>query len=88
MKVEFKKSFLKDLKTIKNSNLKNSIANCIMEIENSQDLSSIRNLKKLSGYNIYYRVRINDYRLGLKVEKDVVYFVIIEHRKDIYKVFP
>ncbi len=88
MKVEFKKSFLKDLKTIKNSNLKNSIANCIMEIENSQDLSSIRNLKKLSGYNNYYRVRINDYRLGLKVEKDVVYFVIIEHRKDIYKVFP
>ena len=88
MKVEFKKSFLKDLKTIKNSNLKKSIANSIIEIENSKDLSSIRNLKKLSGYNNYYRIRINDYRLGLKVEKDVVFFVIIEHRKDIYKVFP
>jgi mRNA interferase RelE/StbE len=88
MKVEFKKSFLKDLKTIKNSNLKKSIASCIIEIENSKDLSSIRNLKKLSGYNNYYRIRINDYRLGLKVEEDVVYFVIIEHRKDIYKVFP
>ena len=88
MKVEFKKSFLKDLKNIKNSNLKNSIASCIIEIENSKDFSLIKNLKKLSGYNNYYRIRINDYRIGLKVEKDVVYFVIIEHRKDIYKVFP
>jgi mRNA interferase RelE/StbE len=76
MKVEFKKSLLKDLKKIKNSNLKKSIANFIIEIENSKDLSSIRNLKKLSGYNNYYRIRINDYRVGLKVEEDVVYFVI------------
>lgn len=88
MNVEFKKSFLKDLKKIKNSNLKKSIVDCIIQIENSKDLSKIKNIKKLAGYHNYYRVRINDYRLGIKFENETVYFVIIEHRKDIYKLFP
>jgi mRNA-degrading endonuclease RelE of RelBE toxin-antitoxin system len=48
----------------------------------------IKNLKKLTGYDTYYRIRIGDYRLGIKVDGETVYFVVIEHRKDIYKGFP
>ncbi|MDB5226116.1 MAG: hypothetical protein JWN78_309, partial [Bacteroidota bacterium] len=32
-------------------------------------------------------IRIGDYRIGIKVENEVVYFAAFEHRKDIYKSF-
>jgi len=88
MKVDFKKSFLKDVKKLKNNKLKSLIAECIIQVESAENISSIKNLKKLSGYDVYFRIRIGDYRIGVKVEKNVVYFVVFEHRKEIYKKFP
>lgn len=88
MKVEFKKSFLKELKKLKNKSLKNLIAESIIQVESAENIAHIKNLKKLTGYDIYYRIRVGDYRIGLKIEKDVVYFVVCEHRKDIYRKFP
>ena len=88
MKVEFKKSFLKELKKLKNNHLKDSIFDCIIQVESAQDVSNIRNLKKMSGYDVYYRIRVGDYRIGIKIENEIVYFVVFEHRKDIYKGFP
>jgi mRNA interferase RelE/StbE len=88
MKVAFKKSFLKEIQKLKNKQLKHSIAECIIQVESAAGLNHIKNLKKLTGYSIYYRIRIGDYRIGLKVENEIVFFVVIEHRKDIYKKFP
>ena len=88
MKVEYKKSFLKDLKKLKNKNLKNSILNCIEEVESAPNIRQITNLKKLTGYENHYRLKIGDYRIGLKLENDVMYFVVFDHRKDIYRGFP
>jgi mRNA interferase RelE/StbE len=88
MKVDFKKSFLKDEKKIKNNKLKSLIAECIIQVESAENIISIKNLKKLSGYDAYFRIRIGDYRIGVKIEKNVVYFVVFEHRKEVYKKFP
>jgi len=88
MKVEFKKSFLKGLKKLKNKNLKNSIADYIIQVESAENTTHIKNLKKLSGYDVYYRIRVGDYRIGVKVENEVVYFVAFDHRKNIYRTFP
>ena len=88
MRVEFKKPFLKDLKKLKDKQLKELIFDCIVQVEAVQHLGQIRNLKKLTGYDDYFRIRIGDYRIGLKIENEIVYFVIFEHRKDIYKEFP
>ena len=88
MIIEFKKSFLKELKKLKNKHLKDSIIDCITQIESSQNITDIKNLKKLTGYESYYRIRIGDYRIGIKIEDQIIYFVVFEHRKDIYKGFP
>ena len=50
MKVEFKKSFLSELKKLKNKSLKGTIANCIIQIEAARNISQIKNIKKLTGY--------------------------------------
>jgi mRNA interferase RelE/StbE len=88
MKVEFKKSFLKELQKLKNKGLKNSIADCIVQVESAKNITQIKNIKKLEGYTLYYRIRVGDYRIGVKVENEIVYFAAFEHRKDIYKNFP
>lgn len=88
MKVEFKNSFLKELKKLKNKSLKSSISACIIHVEEAGSITDVKNIKKLAGYDVYYRIRIGDYRIGLKLEKDILYFVVFEHRKDIYKKFP
>ncbi len=88
MKVEFKKSFLKELKKLRNKHLKDSIVGCITQAESAQNVSQIKNLKKLSGYDVYFRIRVGDYRIGIKIDHEIVYFVVFEHRKDIYKGFP
>ncbi|MBL7766159.1 MAG: type II toxin-antitoxin system RelE/ParE family toxin [Chitinophagaceae bacterium] len=88
MKIEFKKSFLKELSKLNQKHLKVSIIECIEQVESAESISKIKNLKKLKGYNNYYRLRVGDYRIGIKVENEIIYFVVFEHRKDIYKGFP
>jgi mRNA interferase RelE/StbE len=88
MKVEFKRSFLKELQKLRDKTLKNHIIETITEVESAKNSTQIKNLKKLSGYDMYYRIKIGTYRIGIKIEKEVVYFVVFEHRKDIYRGFP
>ncbi len=88
MRVSFKKSFLKEIKKIRNKHLNDAVAECIIQVESALSVHEIKNLKKLAGYDIYYRIRVGDYRIGLKIEEELVFFVVIEHRKDIYKKFP
>jgi mRNA interferase RelE/StbE len=88
MKTSFKASFLKAIKKISDPQLKSEIANAIIEVESAENLRQIRNLKKLKGYKSYYRIRIKDYRIGLNIENETVYFVEIDHRKNIYRIFP
>ena len=47
MNVQFRASFSKDLRNIKNKNLLDRIRETILHIENAQKLQDIANLKKL-----------------------------------------
>nr|WP_293145269.1 type II toxin-antitoxin system RelE/ParE family toxin [Okeania sp. SIO3I5] len=42
-------------------------------------------MKKFKGEAEYYRIRVGDYRLGIKVNDGVVFLVRILHRKEIYR---
>jgi mRNA interferase RelE/StbE len=88
VKVEFRKSFEKDLGKILDPSLLLRIKSVIEEVEAAEDLGAIVALKKLQGYQIYYRVRVGDYRLGLMVQDEEIIFVRALHRKEIYRYFP
>ena len=60
----------------------------ISAIINARSLSEIPRLKKLSGSKNAYRIRIEDYRLGLLLENDCVILKRLLSRKDVYKFFP
>ena len=89
MKVEFDKSFDKSLRHIHNPGILQRLERIIIQIEHSSSLSELPNVKKLTGFSDYYRIRIGDYRVGFEtINKTTIRFIIIAHRKDIYKVFP
>jgi mRNA interferase RelE/StbE len=88
MKIEFTRQFLKDLDKINQAAVKKDIRATIEEIEKANSLPDIRNIKKLTGHKIAYRIRCGDYRIGLIIENNIVEFVRLAHRKDIYNIFP
>jgi mRNA interferase RelE/StbE len=60
-----------------------------LNAEAAQSIQDIPNVKKLSGYKSYYRIKIGDYRLGFeRISKSTIRFVIIANRNEMYKRFP
>jgi mRNA interferase RelE/StbE len=88
LRVEFKSSFVRDLKKVKDRELKDRIRDVIELTERARSLQEIENIKKLKGGDRYYRIRVGDYRLGLLVEGDTITFVRCLHRRDVYRYFP
>lgn len=89
MKTEFTKSFARDLRARRNSgNFLDSVKEIIEEVESTDTLIAIRNLKKLKGETDYYRIRFGNYRIGVRIQGNIVTFIRALHRKDIYRYFP
>ncbi|MEA5593407.1 type II toxin-antitoxin system RelE/ParE family toxin [Rivularia sp. UHCC 0363] len=88
MNVEFRKSFEKDLRKIRDETLLQRIQAAIEEVENAENIGEISNLKKLKADGDYYRIRVGDYRIGLTIVDDVIIFIRALQRKDIYRYFP
>ena len=60
MKTSFHSSFAKDLRSIKDPNLRDRVAELIENVEQATDLSVIPNLKKLRAAGSYFRVRLGE----------------------------
>jgi len=88
LKVDFKNSFLKDIKRVKDKSVKQRLKEIIDAAEKAEQLQKISDIKKLKGSDSFYRIRIGDYRIGLLVTEDTVIFVRFLHRREIYRYFP
>ena len=88
MKAQFRASFAKDLRSVKNKDILSRIKDAVEQVEKAQSLQEITSLKKLRGGKTYYRIRVGEYRIGLRIEGDEVSFVRCLDRKEIYRYFP
>ena len=88
MNVRFQASFTKDLRALKDKALLERIKELIASVEAAQNLAEVSNVKKLHGGGGFYRVRMGDYRVGLATEEEVVVFVRVLHRREVYRYFP
>ena len=88
MKSDFKESFLKDVRKIKEHAVKLKIQEAIEAVEAAPTLSSVPNMKKLKTGSSYYRIKVGDHRIGIAYECNTVIFIRALHRKDIYRYFP
>ena len=81
MKINIRRSAIKDLKKINHKN-REKIHLTIAELKNFPDIS---NLKKLTNFEPAYRRRVGDYRILFDVLEDTLEIGRILHRKDSYK---
>jgi len=87
MELEFRKSFVKDLRG-KDTIIMERLKTLIEKLEVVHSLDEITNIKKLKDVEDYYRIRVGDYRLGLKFENNKLIILRFLHRKEIYRYFP
>lgn len=89
MKILFDESFAKSIKKLNDRKIKDKIITLIASFEEARNLSEIPNIKKKQGFQSYYRVRIGDYRVGFEILPDEsILFILVAHRKEIYRYFP
>lgn len=88
MNVEFRESFLKDLRAAQNANLLSKVKIAIENVESAAVPQNIKNFKKLKGYSTYFRIKIGNHRIGLTMQGDTITFVRFLSRKEIYRFFP
>ncbi|KFC18301.1 MULTISPECIES: type II toxin-antitoxin system RelE family toxin [Epilithonimonas] len=88
MEVIFLRSFLTDIKKLNDKKLKLKIKEFIIELENSQTLEDVGNIKKMKGFSTAFRWRTGDYRLGFYKNENSIELSRFLKRSDIYKVFP
>ena len=88
MQVLIDKSFDKDSDKIHDKQLLRKIQEAIHNIQDANQIADIKNIKKMTGYDTFFRIRIGDYRIGFEIIDNKAILLRFKHRKDIYKVFP
>ena len=89
MKILYAKALAKDLKAVSQiPGVKERLRKLIETLKTIDTLDGLPHLKKIEGYDCYYRLRIGDYRLGLKIYGNTVELIRFLHRRDIYRRFP
>jgi len=88
MQITINRKFLKELAALPEKDRKRIEHFVFEDSINFENINDVKGIKKLKGYQNYYRVRFGDYRAGLNYENDTLTFERLIHRKDIYKFYP
>ena len=88
MEIEYRASFSRDLRRVRNAEMRRRVLRFIGELESASTLTEISRVRRIAGEGRYYRARVGDYRLGIAVEDNTVILVRFLHRSDIYRFFP
>lgn len=70
------------------ANVQAVVRDLITDLENAKSINEINDCKKLSGFKNYFRIRLGQYRVGVKQEKPKVFLFCVMERSQIYKSFP
>ena len=88
MRLDTLPSFNRDLRRIRDRDVRQRLTLKIQEIEAASNFTQMTDVLKMQGYDIHYRIRVGNYRLGIAVEGDVVTLLRFGHRRDFYRGFP
>jgi mRNA interferase RelE/StbE len=55
---------------------------------NADSLQDLVNVKAMTGYSGYYRIRLGDYRVRIFVGADLLEMMRMLHRREFYRYFP
>jgi mRNA interferase RelE/StbE len=88
VKIHYTKRFLKQLAripTLKRAKIESFVFEILPLV---RSVTETGNIEKMQGYVDYYKVRFGSYRVGMKLEQDVLILEAVMDRKEIYRFFP
>lgn len=88
MRYSYTHLFTKQVSKIKDKKLLGALKASIEDIQKASDLSNLPKVTKLVGHKDYYRLRLQDYRVGIQAMEDHIILACIYHRREIYQRFP
>jgi len=89
MEIFYGKRFSKDLDAIRDeTKVRKRLLELIEQIKGISSLRDVKDVKKIEGYSDYFRIKMGDYRLGIKLAKNRIELIRFLHRKEIYRRFP
>jgi len=88
LKVEFTASFKRGLKRISDSTFLQRVNVVVLDVQSAESIQAIRHVKKMGGAKGHYRIRVGEYRIGVRIMGAMVTFVRVLDRKDLYKYCP
>ena len=88
MRVKYEASFAKDLKIIREKILLDKVKSIIEQVKLADNIQNINKLKKLKGFDTFYRIKSGDYRIGIEIVNNEIIFTRFLHRREIYRYFP
>ncbi|MDD1685632.1 type II toxin-antitoxin system RelE/ParE family toxin [Methanoregula sp.] len=85
----YKKIFLKDLFAIPARHRSRIERLVFDQIPAAETIFSGFDIRRMKGYEHYYRIRLGQYRIGCRITGDnTVIFYRVKSREEIYRVFP
>ncbi|MBB1077760.1 type II toxin-antitoxin system RelE/ParE family toxin [Rhodoferax sp. 4810] len=88
MKVSYHKKFLKQLANLPPT-IRTQIETFAFErLPSAESLSELGVIEKMHGHRGYYKTRFGAYRVGMKVENNMLILQVVMDRKEIYRFFP
>ena len=89
MELLYGKRFSKDLDAIRHeAKVKEALLELVEHLKAAESLGDLKGVRKIEGYQGYFRIKVGDYRLGIKAAQNRLELIRFLHRKDIYRRFP
>jgi mRNA interferase RelE/StbE len=88
MKVEFRNSFLKDVKKVKQTAIKSLIRTVIEDCEQAGTISDIPHCEPLQSRGKFFKIKHGQCRFGVYIDKGTVEFLKFGTRQNFYNDFP
>lgn len=88
MIVEFRNSFLKDIKKLKIQATKDLIKNVIQGCEAAKSPEQIPHCEPLTSKGKFFKLKYGQFRFGVYIDKGIVEFIKFGTRQNFYKDFP
>jgi mRNA interferase RelE/StbE len=88
MIVEFRSSFQKDIKKLKEKHVKELIKKVITDCEKAEIISDIKHCEPLTSKGKFYKLKHGNYRFGVHINKGTIEFLKFGTRQNFYDDFP
>jgi mRNA interferase RelE/StbE len=86
--IRYRKRFLKQLASLPPTTRGQIEKFAFDELPAAQSIADPGCIEKMQGYQAYFKSRFGSYRVGMKLEGDILILQLVMNRKDIYKYFP